>query len=167
MVIDEFEVLRYRYKPEKITILFVGESRPVNGTFFYNENSNLYKYTKKAFDDFFQTNNFSVESFKWLGCWLYDICNQPVNHLNATARTEEIRNGISELENFIKLELPNYIVVCKRGSVRDLIIHSNIMVNYQENGNIFFIPFPACGRQNEYREKLTVILEEIGMKKDN
>lgn len=167
MAIDEFELIRYRNKPEKIKILFVGESRPVNGTFFYNENSNLYKNTKKAFDDFCQINSFSFDGFKSLGCWLYDICNQPVNHLNNAARTEEIGRGILQLENLIGLELPDYIVVCKRGAVRDLIRHSNIMANYQENENIFFLPFPACGRQNEYREKLTVILEKIGMKNDN
>lgn len=167
MAIDEFELIRYRYKPEKIRILFVGESRPVNGTFFYNENSNLYKNTKKTFDDFYQINSFSLESFKSLGCWLYDICNQPVNHLNAVARTEEIGRGILQLENLIGLELPDYIVVCKRGAVRGLIRHSNIMANYQENENIYFLPFPAYGRQKEYREKLIVILKEIGIKKDN
>jgi hypothetical protein len=167
MAIDEIELIRYRNKPEKIKILFVGESRPVNGTFFYNQNSNLYKNTKKAFDDFYQINRFSLDCFKSLGCWLYDICNQPMNHLNAAARTEEIRSGIFELENLIRFELPNYIVVCKKGSVRNLIQHSNIMANYQENENIFFLPFPTCGRQKEYREQLIVVLEEIGMNKDN
>ena len=114
MAIDEFELIRYRYNPEKIKVLFVGESRPFNGTFFYYENSNLYQNTKTTFNDYYKTNIFSLERFKSLGCWLYDICDQPVNHLNGATRTEEIRSGILELENLVELKLPNYLVICKK-----------------------------------------------------
>lgn len=41
------------------------------------------------------------------------------------------------------------------------------MANYQENENIFFLLFPACGRQNEYREQLIEVLEEIDIKNYN
>ena len=43
---EKFEKKRNDFKPSKTKILFVGESRPSGGTFFYDKNSNLYRYTK-------------------------------------------------------------------------------------------------------------------------
>ena len=43
------EELRRRYRPETVRALFVGESPPAGGTFFYAANSNLYRFTEQAF----------------------------------------------------------------------------------------------------------------------
>lgn len=45
----DFERLRARYRPERIVALFVGQSPPAGGTFFYFANSNLYRHTERAF----------------------------------------------------------------------------------------------------------------------
>ena len=47
-----YENLRNNYKPNNVDVLFVGESRPQGGTFFYQENSALYRETKKAFNQY-------------------------------------------------------------------------------------------------------------------
>ncbi len=44
-----FEELRLRYRPKKVGVLLVAESRPAGGTFFYAGNSNLVRYTEQAF----------------------------------------------------------------------------------------------------------------------
>lgn len=49
MLNNDFKVLRYQNKPDLIKVLFIGESRPNGRTIFYNENSNLYKYTEVDF----------------------------------------------------------------------------------------------------------------------
>lgn len=45
--ITTYENLRSYYKPSNVEILFVGESRPHGGAFFYLGNSALYRETKK------------------------------------------------------------------------------------------------------------------------
>ena len=41
--------LRERYRPTRVTTLFVGESAPAGGTHFYLANSNLFRATREAF----------------------------------------------------------------------------------------------------------------------
>jgi hypothetical protein len=42
MTIDSsLESLRQSYRPQQVRVLFVGESPPAGGTFFYRANSNL------------------------------------------------------------------------------------------------------------------------------
>ena len=158
-----FEKLRNHYRPDNIDILFVGEPRPISGKFFYKEDSNLYRETKKAFNIYFGENIFTLDAFKNCKCWLYDICENPVNDMNHNERQEEILQNLPNLEKFIESANPKYIVVCKKGIVKDAIIASNIMNKYRYNETIFFLPFPVCGRQKEYRDGLINILKLIGL----
>ncbi len=43
------EELRQHHRPEKILTLFVGESAPAGGTYFYAENSQMYRYMREVF----------------------------------------------------------------------------------------------------------------------
>lgn len=158
-----FENLRYHYKPNNIEILFVGESRPQGGTFFYQEDSSLYRETKKAFNKYFSQDIFSLGKFKLWGCWLYDICENPVNHLSNNERRHIIYENIPRLENFIKQESPKIIIVCKKILVEPVIRESSIMNIYQPGNNIFFLPFPGYGNQRKYREELINVLKVYGL----
>ena len=44
------ERIRRQFKPREIRALFVGESPPSGGTFFYRANSKLYFATREAFE---------------------------------------------------------------------------------------------------------------------
>jgi hypothetical protein len=46
--IARVEVQRASYRPNRITTLFVGESARVNGTFFYDGNSLMVRYMRRA-----------------------------------------------------------------------------------------------------------------------
>jgi hypothetical protein len=73
------ERLRRRFRPEKVRILFVGESPPASGRFFYQADSGLYRATRQAFLKAFpdlRERNF-LESFRDLGCYLVDLCEPP------------------------------------------------------------------------------------------
>ncbi len=161
MLSNDFETLRYYYKPEKVKVLFVGESRPHGGTFFYYENSNLYRNIKTVFNIYFLHDKFSLDNFKSLGCWIYDICEQPVNNLKDRERRQAIRTGLPGLRSVIEKEKPDYIIVCKKGSVQIEIRRSDIMSPYTENITLFFLPFPACGQQGRFKEKLVEIFKDI------
>src|SRR5579862_6651994 len=84
------ERLRRSYLPSKVRILFVGESPPASGRFFYEQNSGLYRAVRDAFHGAYP----HVEDEKFLrffqetGCYLIDLCRVPVDHLDGRSRRE-------------------------------------------------------------------------------
>jgi hypothetical protein len=153
------EITRNNYKPDKVKILFVGESCPKGGTFFYNSDSNLYKYTKQAFEQ--ANKDFSLEHFKKYGCWLYDVCDVPVNGLQPHERREKIKLGLPLLLTTIDELAPQYIIVVKKGDMRDIIFKNVCDCGYMCQERAFNISFPSCGRQTEYQNELTEIIKKI------
>ncbi len=156
-----YENLRNGYKPVNVEVLFVGESRPQGGTFFYQKNSALYRETKKAFNSYFAKDVFTLDNFKQWGCWLYDICESPVNNLNNHDRRLLIHENVSRLEGIVNQESPKIIIVCKKTLVEQEIRESNIMNIYHPEDRIFFLPFPGNGNQRRYREGLINLLNTI------
>jgi hypothetical protein len=45
--LEPVKVTRARYRPDRITTLFVGESAPVSGAFFYHGESAMLRYMKR------------------------------------------------------------------------------------------------------------------------
>lgn len=86
----DVERLRLALKPDTIKVLFVGESAPAGGTFFYKADSNLYRYTREAFSVAFGLTCASgrdfFDLFKAHGFYLDDLCDTPVNDLSKTLR---------------------------------------------------------------------------------
>lgn len=155
----DYKTIRNSYKPHIVKILFVGESCPQGGTFFYNGDSNLHKHTKQAFE---QANmNFSLEYFKEYGCWLYDVCDVPVNGLQHYERNEHIRLGLPRLLATIEELSPKYIIVVKKGDMREIIFKDVCKHGYVDQETAFNVPFPACGRQTEYRNELSAVIKII------
>lgn len=167
-----YENLRKKYKPDNVKILFVGESRPNQGTFFYKENSKLYTHTQKAFNPLL-SNNFNLSIFKEMGCWLYDVCPQPVNNLKPPARRKEIKKHILGLRETVVSFNPEYIIVVKRGDLRNIALPILTEIGYYENpliyGNLgkhdtFYLPFPSNSHESEYEKQLTEVLKLIDSK---
>lgn len=158
---DKFEMIRNQYAPERVRILFVGESRPCSDKFFYCENTFLYRHTKLAFQDI--GIDFSLEKFKELGCWLYDVCEIPVNGgcVSKSKRKELIRVGLPELDDVIAKLKPEYVIVTKKGAMHDLTFNFILQKGYTEEVNAFNLPFPNCGNQKKYRNQLSNILKVI------
>lgn len=160
---DTYENLRNHYKPNKVEVLFVGESRPQGGNFFYQGDSALYRETKKAFDEFFEEDIFTLNRFKNWNCWLYDISESPVNGLSDYERKALIHLNIPKLNDTISKLKPKTIIICKKKFVEPEIRGSIIMENYCEGESIFFLPFPGYGNQKKYRECLVRVLRGISL----
>src|SRR5258708_15513474 len=82
------ERLRKRYRPDRVRILFVGESPPASGRFFYQADSGLYRAVRDTFLTAFpplQKTAF-LDSFRSLGCYLVDLCGEPVDKMLRHAR---------------------------------------------------------------------------------
>ena len=156
---EKFEKKRNDFKPSKTKILFVGESRPFGGTFFYDKNSNLYRYTKEAFENV--GIDFSLAKFKEMGCWLYDVCKEPINHIRSkNVKRNIIEKYIPDLISVIKDLSPKYIIVVKK-TCMEKVISSVLEMGYLLNIDTFNTSFPSCGWQREYVNELTEILKNI------
>ena len=104
---SEFEKIRKSFRPERITTLFVGESAPSGGTFFYNENSNLFRCMKRAFDG----QATFLDDFKSSGFYLDDLVLIPVNKLERQDRTALRQQSISTLADRLADYKPMAIVI--------------------------------------------------------
>ena len=77
----EIEVARAHYRPKQITTLFVGESAPYSGAFFYYGNSAMTRHMQRAVELVLGASSNFLESFKAYGWYLDDLVLTPVNHL--------------------------------------------------------------------------------------
>ena len=90
---NEVEKTRESFKPDRITTLFVGESAPHGGTFFYFENSILFNAMRAAFaearQESFEGKGVFLRYFLDCGFYLVDLADEPINHLDPPMRRTE------------------------------------------------------------------------------
>ena len=159
-----FEELRRHYRPKKIRVLFVAESRPAGGTFFYSGNSHLARYTEQAFrtgygiaamgmDDF-------LRGFKAAGCYLEDLCPEPVNHIkSSSARRAAWQDAVEYLAGRVRSAAPAVIIPIHKGSER------YARQAAERAGRLDTvkpaIPFPSMGHHPRYIAGLSRLIGEL------
>ena len=161
------ESLREEYKPNKVKVLFIGESPPDGCVFFYKANSNLFRYTKEAFSEAFNENWKNGQDFlgdfqKKYKCYLDDLCHEPINHLDRQPRLERRRQAEPDLAKRIKEYKPEVIIVVMiaiKGNVERAIERANLEISEKH-----FLPFPAQGHQKRYVKELVTILRRWKLK---
>jgi hypothetical protein len=112
----ERERLRRSYRPVRVRVLFVGESPPASGRFFYQADSGLYRAIREAFvaaSPALQKRDF-LEAFRDLGCYLVDLCEKPVDRLSKVSRGKACRNGEIPLAKTIRKLRPQILIVVVR-----------------------------------------------------
>lgn len=159
---ESVERSRQAYRPATVRVLFVGESPPANGTFFYFGKSNLAQYTHEAFQRVYDRNmdpQQFLAAFCERGFYLVDLCQTPVNRLSKRARRAEHRAGVEELAAMLQELRPDRIVVVMKA------IEPAVMKAVACAGLLGIpmdvLPFPAQGHQHEYVTGLTALLRRI------
>ena len=143
------ERLRRRYRPPVIRLLFIGESPPASGRFFYQQDSGLYRAMRDAFrmiDPSINDEGF-LTVFQNTGCYLIDTCADPVDHLDAQSRRAACRAGEPSLSRRIGRLQPASIVTLLR-SIRSNVARA--VVEARWHGPILEVPYP--GRWARHRE---------------
>ncbi len=145
----ERERLRESFRPLRIQMLFVGESPPASGRFFYSGNSGLYRAMRAAF----QTADSSIgeesflAAFRSRGCYLTDLSHEPVDHLDAHLRRTMRRKGEKLLaQEIMRLQPPMIAPVLR--SIVDNVGNATTLANWR--GQILQLPYP--GRWSQHRE---------------
>lgn len=159
---DKFELLRETHKPAETRILFIGESPPANETFFYQGDSRLAKYTCEAFSpENGPTLKMSafLKYFRARGCFLVDLCAQPVNHLPRKERKIKRKAGEFLLAQSLKELQPSVIVVVMKAispSVARAATDAAAEVIPRHT-----LPFPAQGHERAYVKELRAIISPL------
>jgi hypothetical protein len=99
-------------------VLFIAESPPVGGTFFYRANSDLFHTTQEAFAKGARSFRRAIDflsAFKAVGCYLEDLAVEPVNGLSPRQRREACKAGIAPLARRIRPLNPRVVVIVSYG----------------------------------------------------
>jgi hypothetical protein len=158
---NEYEALRESFRPNPIRVLFIGESRPINGTFFYRGDSRLSMYTSMGFG--YEGNPNEVPAFLQLfcslGCFLVDLCLEPVNHLPRRER-RLLRHAVEPTLASILIDVqPMAIVVVMKG-ITTSVAHAATMA-HADTIPRYELPFPAQSHEQEYVRRLRDVITHL------
>jgi hypothetical protein len=121
------ERTRRTYTPEELRVLFIGESPPSGGTFFYDANSILYFATREAFltaAPRLATRASFLDTFQQLGCYLEDLSLRPIDKLPKPEKRRARETAVPTLAGRLKGLAPRLVVVVAGASGRRLTTRS-------------------------------------------
>ncbi|MFL6446441.1 MAG: uracil-DNA glycosylase family protein [Bryobacteraceae bacterium] len=146
----ERERLRQSFLPSRIRLLFIGESPPASGRFFYSGDSGLYRAMLAAF----KTANANISGdnflrmFRAYGCYLTDLSLEPIDHVDLPLR----RSMRTQAENFLARQLTRFQPEIIAPLLRSIAGNVNNAVGRAHwRGPILQLPYP--GRWSRYREE--------------
>jgi hypothetical protein len=151
---NKLEELRQSFRPAHITTLFVGESAPHSGRFFYSGDSSLFRAMKKAFGN----RESFLQDFQHKGFYLDDLVLTPVNKLQNRDRSRLRKEAVPQLAKRLAEYRPSAIVIVMRGIqsvVRDAMRIAGII--YEP----FCVPHPAFGNSIRFHLAMTEIIESL------
>jgi hypothetical protein len=158
----DLEKTRALYRPRRVTSLFVGESPPANGGFFYFGKGILFKSTERAFarvlgrtfaspEDFFDV-------FQHNGCFLDDLSLVPIDNLRQSERIGALDSCIDSFAERLRTLMPDRIVVFLK-RIESAVTRAALLADIPV-GKLIVLPFPGNGHQNRYVTELTALLEQ-------
>jgi hypothetical protein len=158
------ESIRRDFRPATIRVLFVGESPPAKGGFFY-VSSVMTGHMAKVFrqisgkqfhsqTDFLDFLNF----FKAQGCYLDDLSSAPVDSLPQSERRRVLDGCVESLSRRLAEYNPQHVIAVLKSieiPVRKALRFANLQVPFHA------VPFPGHGNQRRFVTELFAILKPI------
>src|SRR5664279_3494760 len=151
------EILRRRFCPDHVRWLFIGESPPASGRFFYRGDSGLYR----AIRDAFRTVEPSITDANFLaglrasGCCLIDLRPEPVDHLGSQSRRAACRASKAPLSRTIARLHPPVLATVVRSIEGDV---ARAAPQTQWRWQFIRLPYPR--RWSRHREVFMSVLAE-------
>ena len=154
----ERELLRQRFRPARVRILFIGESPPASGRFFYACDSGLDRAMFEAFqriDASIANENF-LTAFQASGCYLVDLCADPVDRMDANSRRTARAAGEESLARMIAELQPVAISILLRSIGQNVV---NAIGRAGWRGDVVQLPYP--GRWVRHRKAFIDIVTPV------
>jgi hypothetical protein len=154
IAMSELEELRRSFRPVRITTLFVGESAPQSGRFFYCGNSSLFHGMKRAFGN----RDTFLEDFKGKGFYLDDLVLKPVNKLERRERSRLRWASAARLAERLVEYKPKAIVVVMR-AIKPMVQEAmrKAGISYEP----FCAPHPAFGNWTRFHLAMIEIIDNL------
>jgi hypothetical protein len=155
---EAVEAVRTRYRPERIKTLFIGESVPYSGAFFYRGNSATLRHMQCAIEPALGESGNFLDRFKASGWYLDDLVLTPVNNLTKSKRREKCRDAQKCLADRIAVYQPEAIV--------SLLLFIEPFVDAAarmagSNAPRYAVPFPGNGHQGRFLAAIADILPKL------
>jgi hypothetical protein len=150
----EIEALRASFKPDPVRVLFVGESAPASGAFFYRGSTQRAHYMAQAFGagaDF-------LDWFKRSGCYLDDLVLHPINRHTRHERKEAHQQAIEPFSSRVRSYQPQAVVtllVTIQPAVSEALRQAGYL------GSHHVVPFPGNGQQKRFLSEMAQIIPTL------
>jgi hypothetical protein len=107
------EQTRRSYRPDDVRVLFIGESPPTGGTFFYDANSILHHATRDAFIAAAPrlASRVFLNAFQQMGCYLVDLSLEPIDKSPDADKRQARKDAVPGLARRLNGETPRVVVV--------------------------------------------------------
>ncbi len=148
------EELRLSFRPHRIATLFVGESAPHSGRFFYSGNSSLFYAMQRAFGG----KATFLQDFKRSGFYLDDLVAVPVNKLASRQRSAHRWQSVAGLANRLRSYKPQAIVIVMC-AIKPMVAEAmrSAGISYEP----YCTPHPAFGNWTRFHTAMTEIVNNL------
>ena len=161
-----YKEARLKYKPNRVRTLFIGESPPAKGDYFYfGGSNNLLRYIRQAFvsvygdkcggrDDFLQF-------FKENGYYLVDLSEEPINWKSDIERKQLRLESINSLAKRVKDINPESVIIFMKAieaDVKKAVKISGLTISGEK---IIVTKFPGLGNQRKSVKEIADALLKI------
>jgi hypothetical protein len=148
---SNLEELRKSFRPRRVTTLFVGESAPQSGKFFYSGNSSLFYAMQRAFGG----KETFLEDFKKNGFYLDDLASVPINKLESRERSMLRWKSVTSFADRLKDYKPEAIVIVMR-AIKPMVLEAmrKARLSYEP----YCTPHPAFGNWTRFHTAMTEII---------
>jgi hypothetical protein len=160
---DAVEAIRARFRPERITTLFVGESAPASGDFFYYGNNAMLSHIQQAVEQVPGEDGEFLKRFKAYGWYLDDLVLTPVNQLTKSERNAKCLAAQHSLAMRITEYRPLAIVSLLM-SIRTIVDAAAIAAG--STAPRFAVPFPGMGQQARFKAAMAQIIPTLPRLRD-
>lgn len=156
--IEAVEAVRARYRPERIVTLFVGESAPYNGAFFYCGDSAMLRHMQRAVELALGESDNFLDRFKAYGWYLDDLVLTPVNQLTKSQRKAKCLAAQPSLADRIATYRPEAIVSVLL-VIKPFVDAAAIMAGI--TAPRYAVPFPGMGQQARFQADIAAIIPKL------
>ncbi len=151
---NDLEELRKSFRPGLITTLFVGESAPASGRFFYSGDSSLFYAMKREFGN----QETFLEDFKDKGFYLDDLVLTPINKLERHERLKQRQEAVPKLAKRLVEYKPKAVVVVMRAILPAVWKAMRMAgISYEP----FCVPHPAFGNWIRFSNAMKEIIDSL------
>jgi len=160
---DYYAKLRNKYLPSDLRVIFVAESPPASGKYFYNEDGSLgeplFRAMMNVLDIKPTTKTEGLKAFRQTGHLLVDATYTPVNKFQGKRREltilSDYKNLTHDLKNLCGNKNPDVILI--KANICRLLERKLRSDGFNVKNGGVIVPFPSNGQQKNFLREMNKI----------